>query len=74
MNVRSNIRRQASRQTYALVRVGSITYRTYLAGRPHVGATIGIGLPVVVTESKDVAGGGILVTAEPLDNGATTAA
>ncbi len=68
MNVRLNIRRQASRQSYAVVRVGSTTYRTYLSGRPPVGAKIDIGFPVIVTESKDVAGGGILVAAEPVDN------
>jgi hypothetical protein len=48
--------------------VGDTTYRTFLASRPPVGATIDIGFPVVVTESKDVAGGGILVAAEPVDN------
>jgi hypothetical protein len=31
---------------------------------PAVGATLDIGFPVVVTESKVVVGGGVLVTAE----------
>ena len=32
-----------------------------------VGAILDVGFPVVVTEAKEVAGGGMLITAERLD-------
>jgi hypothetical protein len=39
-------------------------YRTSLTEKPPVGATIDIGFPARVTQSKAVAGGGVLIVAE----------
>jgi hypothetical protein len=40
-------------------------YRTSVSEKPPVGATIDIGFPARVTQSKAVAGGGVLIVAEP---------
>ena len=52
------------RAVAVIVNVDGRPYRTQLHEMPAVGATLDIGFPVVVTESKVVVGGGVLVTAE----------
>ena len=49
--------------------VDGASYVTQLTEKPVVGAKldIGYGFPVIVTESKDVAGGGGVVAAERID-------
>jgi len=58
----------------ASVWVQGDVYRTTLSGKPPVGATIDIGFPARVTQSKAVAGGGVLVVAERAgqDNGSSS--
>ena len=48
----------------SLVRVGGDQIWVELDSRPPVGAILDVGFPVVVTEAKHVAGGGMLITAE----------
>jgi hypothetical protein len=48
----------------SLVRVGDEQIWVGLHTQPSVGATLDVGFPVVVTESKLVAGGGMLIRAE----------
>jgi len=48
----------------SLVRVGSEQMWVELRTQPQVGAILDVGFPVVVTESKKVAGGGMLIRAE----------
>ena len=52
------------RAVAVIVNVDGKSYGTQLKEMPAVGATLDIGFPVVVTESKVVIGGGVLVTAE----------
>jgi hypothetical protein len=59
--------RLRERRVAAVVLVHGDAYRTELSEQPPVGAKLDIGFPVIVTESKQVAGGGILVAAEPID-------
>jgi hypothetical protein len=48
----------------SLVRVGGEQMWVGLNTQPEVGAILDVGFPVVVTDSKQVAGGGLLITAE----------
>jgi hypothetical protein len=57
----STLRRSA---VAVIVSVDGKPYRTRLRERPAVGARMDIGFPVVVTESKVIVGGGVLVKAE----------
>ena len=50
----------------SLVRVGDERMWLELNRRPPVGAILDVGFPVLVTASKQVAGGGMLITAEPI--------
>ena len=50
----------------SLVRVGGDQIWVELDTQPAVGAILDVGFPVVVTEAKQVAGGGMLITAEPI--------
>lgn len=52
------------RSIASLVRVGSEQMWVELRTEPQVGAILDVGFPVVVTDSKQVAGGGMLITAE----------
>ena len=52
------------RAVAVIVNVDGKPYGTQLSEMPAVGATLDIGFPVVVTESKVIIGGGVLVTAE----------
>ena len=56
--------RPRRRAVAVIVAVDGKPYRTQLREKPAVGARIDIGFPVVVTESKVVVGGGVLVQAE----------
>jgi hypothetical protein len=51
----------------ALVRVDGQQTWIDLKAQPPVGSTLHVGFPVVVTESKRVAGGGLLISAERVD-------
>ena len=48
----------------SIVQVGDERMRMELSTQPPVGATLDVGFPVLVTASKQVAGGGMLITAE----------
>ena len=52
------------RSMSSLVRVGSEQMWVELHTQPPVGAILDVGFPVVVTDSRQVAGGGMLITAE----------
>lgn len=65
---RELLRRRRREGIAAVVLVEGEAYRPYLEARPPVGATIDVGFPVMVTESKTVAGGGLLIAAVPVDN------
>jgi hypothetical protein len=52
------------RSIAANVWVQGDVYRTSVTEKPPVGATIDIGFPARVTQSKAVAGGGVLIVAE----------
>jgi hypothetical protein len=70
MSVTSALRasfRLRPRSTAALVRVDGQEIRIGLAERPPVGSKLDVGFPVIVTESKQVAGGGILIAADRID-------
>jgi hypothetical protein len=54
----------------AIVIVDDRRVLTRLVERPHVGARLDIGDSVVVTQMKDVAGGGLIVTARRAGNAA----
>jgi hypothetical protein len=56
-----------SRRVAAIVTVdGGRPIRTELDEKPEVGAELDVGFPVLVTETKVVLGGGVLVQAEDL--------
>jgi hypothetical protein len=55
------------RSMASLVRVGGEQLWVELASQPPVGAILDVGFPVVVIECKHVAGGGMLITAERID-------
>ena len=52
------------RSMASLVRVDGDQIWVELNSQPPVGAVLDVGFPVVVTESRQVAGGGMLITAE----------
>jgi hypothetical protein len=52
------------RSMASLVRVGDDQMWVGLNTQPPVGAVLDVGFPVLVTASKQVAGGGMLITAE----------
>ena len=52
----------------ALVLVDDQRIRTTLAAKPPVGSRIDVGMPVEVVQTKDVAGGGIIVAAARTDD------
>ena len=52
----------------ALVLVGDQRIPIRLAAKPPVGARLDVGFPVVVVQTKDVAGGGVIVAADRADN------
>ncbi len=56
----------------ALVRVDDDQIWVELKALPAVGATLDIGFPVVVIESRQVAGGGMLIAAQRVDHEVTT--
>jgi hypothetical protein len=58
----------------AVVSVDYQNYSVRLREKPVVGATIDVGFPVRVVESKDVAGGGLLIAAERVDADAASGA
>src|SRR3954470_10615019 len=62
------------RSIAANVWVQGDVYRTSVSEKPPVGATIDIGFPARVTQSKAVAGGGVLIVAERAgqDNGSSS--
>jgi hypothetical protein len=70
--LRRRLRRQGSKAKTgaAIVIVDGVSHRASLAEKPPVGATIDVGFPARVTESKTVAGGGFLVAAEKIDQDA----
>ena len=47
--------------------VDNQSYSIRLREKPAVGATVDVGFPVRVLEAKDVAGGGVLVVAEKVN-------
>jgi len=53
----------------SLVRVGREQLWVELTTPPPVGAVLDVGFPVVVTECRQVAGGGMLITAERILEG-----
>jgi len=55
------------RSMASLVRIGGEQMWVELNRQPALGAILDVGFPVVVTESKLVAGGGMLITAERID-------
>jgi hypothetical protein len=57
------------RSMATLVRVGSQRRWVQLAEQPPVGAILDAGFPVRVTAAKQVAGGGLLIDAEPAEAG-----
>jgi len=56
-----NVRRTDSRS--ALVLVDNRRIVTQVRGKPAIGAQLDVGFPVVVVQTKDVAGGGLIVQA-----------
>jgi len=52
----------------SLIRVDSEQIWVELSTQPPVGAILDVGFPVVVTDSKQVAGGGMLITAERIND------
>lgn len=56
--------RLGRRSRAALVRVGDQQVWVDLSRQPAVGAMLDVGFPVVVTECKQVPGGGMLIRAE----------
>jgi hypothetical protein len=68
----ANVSRQ--RLLAAVVYVNQQSYSVRLREKPMIGATIEVGFPVRVLESKDVAGGGVLVVAEKVDEDAALGA
>ena len=52
------------RSTASLIRVGNEQLWVELTTQPPAGAILDVGFPVVVTDCKHVAGGGMLITAE----------
>ena len=62
--------RSRRRPMAALVSIDREQIWIDLAAQPPVGATLDLGFPAVVTESRQVAGGGLLIAAERVsDNG-----
>jgi hypothetical protein len=55
----------------AVVTVGDTRISTSLRAKPRVGATLDVGFPVIVVQTKDVAGGGVIVAATRLDQAAS---
>ena len=53
----------------SLVRVGREQLWVELTTPPPVGAVLDVGFPVLVTRCRQVAGGGMLITAERLAEG-----
>ena len=76
LNRRLRVGANGSRQRLfaAVVSVDQQSYSVRLREKPMVGATIDVGFPVRVLESKDVAGGGVLVAAEKVDEDAALGA
>lgn len=56
--------RLGRRSMAPLVRVEDQQRWVFLTRRPPIGATLDVGFPVLVTESREVASGGLLITAE----------
>lgn len=54
-------------QVAAVVIVDDERLSTHLPAKPPVGARLDVGFPIVVVQTKDVAGGGVIVAAERLD-------
>ena len=64
--------RRRRRPRSALVRVGNQHIWVDMDSQPPVGSTLDVGFPVMVTEARQVAGGGMLVLAERVDEEAST--
>lgn len=60
-------RQRRRRAVAALVRVDGQRVWAELEEQPPVGSTLDVGFPVIVTESRQVAGGGLLIAAERVD-------
>ena len=56
--------RPRRRYIASLVRVDREQMWVELNAQPRAGAILNVGFPAIVTESKEVAGGGLLITAE----------
>lgn len=67
-----NERLFARRRRAASIVVDNVSYPTRMRECPAVGITLDVGFPVVVTSSRRVAGGGILVTARRADLSGST--
>jgi hypothetical protein len=59
--------RRGSRSAATIVRVDGQDISVDMKTQPPVGATLDVGFPVIVTESRRVAGGGLLVVGERVD-------
>jgi hypothetical protein len=59
--------RPGRRSAATIVRVDDKHISVDLDTQPPVGATLDVGFPVIVIESRRVAGGGVLVVAERVD-------